>query len=766
MFKKFLKLIAIGIFLINISNTKAFSATKGTIKNIEFNGNQRINDIVINSYLEIEIGEIYNKDKVNQTIKNLYKSDLFENVNAKYKNRTLTFILKENPVVNKVFLEGNDKLTDEILLTEISIARRSIFTKSKVKNDIKRITDLYRRSGRFSAKVDAKIIKEKGNRVNIVFEINEGKKAKVKKIFFIGNNKFDDATLKETLFTKEAKYLRFGTGEVYDPERLEYDKELLRRFYYSKGYADFETLSVIGEIKTDKSGFYVSFLLEEGIKYKFGEVNIVNYVKKFDTSIIEKKMKIKSGKTFNGDLLNNTVDKMVAEMGKHGYAFVDIEPRLKKDKERQIIDIDFIVHPVRKVYIGRIDIRGNLRTLDEVIRRELRIQEGDPYNSTKIERSLQRLRNLGFFKNVTIQKQQGTVKNQIDLIVEVEEQKTGELNFGVGYSTVNGANVNIGVKEKNLLGTGRRLSFDWVRSEYTGKFNFGYGKPYFLDRDLFAGFDVFYLDKERRDTVGYDQLSYGGSLNFSYNITEYLGHSVYYNYYKEDISNIDTDYNGIITAGETSTSLVGQSLMYDRRDNIYSPREGFYLKWTLDYAGIEGDKEFTKNTGKFAVYTPVYFDDLIFKVGLKGGVADGNGEALNPNDGFYLGGYSLRGFEYAGIGPRTIVDGTNSAKGGNALGGKRYYTGEAELKFPLGLPKEYQISGSLFINAGTVTGIDDDTNVNKALIVDSGSIRSAYGLNISWFSPMGPIGFDFSKVIKKESYDIEENFRFSFGSNF
>ena len=376
------------------------------------------------------------------------------------------------------------------------------------------------------------------------------------------------------------------------------------------------------------------------------------------------------------------------------------------------------------------------------------------------------MRNLGYFKDVKITKNQGVARNQIDLTIEVVEQKTGELNFGIGYSTVDGANVNIGIKEKNLMGTGRNLSFDWLYSQYTGKVNFGYGKPYFMNRDLFAGFDLFYVDEKNRDSISYDKLSFGGSLNTGYNITEYLSQRVYYNYFREEISNLDSNYTNIITAGNTITSSIGQSLAYDRRDNIYNPHNGFYLKWTLDYAGVGGDKYFTKNTGKFSAYTPVYFENLIFKIGLRGGNVDGNGEALNPNDGFYLGGYSLKGFEYAGIGPRTIDSVTNSPKNGKAIGGKNYYVGEAELKFPLGFPKEYQISGSLFINAGTVTGVDDDVNLNKALIADTGSIRSAYGFNISWISPMGPIGLDFSNVIKKESYDIEENFRFSFGSNF
>jgi outer membrane protein insertion porin family len=607
---------------------QAVATENNKIKQIVFKGNQRINDVIIQSYLETTIGDRYNRDKVNSSVKNLYKSDLFEDVRVNYRNSILTFTFKENPVISEVYFEGNKKLSNDVLSNEISLTKRSIFTKSKLKNDIKRINDLYRRIGMFSAKIDGKIIKEEGNRIKVVFEINEGKKAKVLKIFIIGNEKISDDTLKSEIFTKEAKYLRFSSLDVYDPERLEYDKELMRRYYFSKGYADFEVLSVVGEIKPELDGFYVTFLVKEGVKYKFGDINIINEVKKLDASILQKKIKIKKGRTFNGNLLNNTVDTMIAEMGKHGYAFVDIEPKITKDKQTQIVNVDFVIHPVRKVYIGRINIKGNVRTLDEVIRRELRIQEGDPYNSTKIDRSLQRLKNLGYFKDVKITTTQGAVRNQIDLTIEITEQKTGELNFGVGYSTVNGANVNVGLKEKNLMGTGRKLSFDWLYSEYTQKVNLGYGKPYFLDRNLYAGFDVFYIDEEDRDSLGYNKFSYGGSLLTSYNITEYLMQQVYYNYFQTRISGLRLNYMNILEAGDTTTALVGQSLTYDRRDNIYNTREGYFVQWSLEYAGFNGDREFMKNLGSAAVYTPIYFDNLIFKIGAKGGVADGLGEPL------------------------------------------------------------------------------------------------------------------------------------------
>jgi len=763
--KKIITATLLFLFFATISNP-SHAVNINKITKIKIQGTERIGPEIVKSYLEVKKYGYYNKKKVNQSLKNLYQTELFEDVQITFKWNTLIVKVKENPIISDIVFEGNKSVNDDILMGEISLYRRAIFSKTKLKKDVQKIISLYEKSGRFLATVEPKIIKKKDNRVTLIFEIHEGKKAKVKKIFIIGNEKFNDDKLKDIIFTKEAKFLGFSAGELYDPERLEYDKELLRRFYFSKGYADFEIISLIGEITPKKDGFYITILIKEGVKYNFGKISVTNHIKKFDKTLVEKKIKIKEGQVFNADRMNKTIDKMIEEMGKHGYAFVDVEPKTTKNRENRIIDINFIIHPTRKVYIGRINIIGNTRTLDEVIRRELRIQEGDPYNSTKILRSKQRLQNLGYFKRVEINKTTGDQLNKVDLTIEVKEQKTGELNMGVGYSTVEGANVNLGIREKNVLGTGRKLSLDWMRSESVTKTTLGYGKPYFLNREVFAGFDVFYKKVDDKDSIDYDKKSYGGSVDFSYEITEYLTHKVFYSNFKEEIYNISPLYSGSLDDTKKTTSLIGESFYYDRRDSKFEPHKGIYLNWNTSRAGLGGDKHYLSNTGTATGYIPVIFDELVFKTELRGGYIDGTGEPIAMEDAFYLGGYSFRGFKPAGIGPRTVNSTTNSAKGGSAIGGKEYYIGEAEIRFPLGLPREYRIFGSFFANSGTLTGVDDGNSVDKTRIIDDKSLRAACGFSVSWSSPIGPIVLDFAKILEREEYDVPQNFNLGFRGSF
>ncbi|HSQ98016.1 MAG TPA: outer membrane protein assembly factor BamA [Rickettsiales bacterium] len=736
------------------------------IKSTEIIGNERIDKVIIDNYLKLDKNSIYSQDNVNNYIKTLYETGLFKKVNIDYKNSKLIIKVIENPFITEIDFDGNKKIDDEILLSEISSTKRSVFNKNKLSNDVKRILDLYRRSGRFLATVNPQIIDEGSNRIKLVFEINEGKPAKIRKIYIIGAKVFDERDLKAELNSKESKILRFGASEVYDPARIEYDKELLRRFYFSKGYADFEVLSAVGEINQENRWFDITFLIDEGEKYKFGNITITNNIKDVKDERLKKVVKIKKDKIFNANLLNTSVDNITTELAKEGFVFVDVKPMISKNTKDRTIDVDFVIDESPRIYVGEIKIIGNTRTYDDVIRRELRLEEGDPFSLTRFNRSIQRINNLGYFEKVNVTKERGDQPNKLNILIEVQEKKTGELQFGIGYSTTDGANATIGVTENNLLGLGQSLSLNIMYAKYTKNISLSYGKPYFMGRDLYAGFNLFYKKDEDEYSVDYKETTYGGGVNAVYSITEYLDQKLFYSIYRDKISDISEDYDGIITEGDKVTSSVGQSLYYDRKDSRFDPTKGFSLSWTVEYAGIGGDKNYLKNTANANFYVPIWPSIITLRLGAKGGVIDGIGESVNPTDAFYLGGNSLKGFTYGGIGPRTIDSDTGSAKDGSAIGGKRYYVGDAEVKFPLGLPKEYGIYGSFFINAGTLTGVDGSSTLNKNRIVDSGSIRSAAGFSLSWRSPMGPLSFDFSKVLKKESYDESQNFAFSFGTSF
>jgi outer membrane protein insertion porin family len=726
-------------------------------------GNERLDEESILSYLNIPD---IKKGSLQKSLKKLYESDLILEAKIYKSGDKIIVEIKENPIVSEIKIIGNKKMEDEALQSEISLKKRAVFTKSKLQSDLKRLSDLYLKSGRFLTKIEPKIIQKDQNRVEVIFEIFEGPKAKIADINFIGNAAFNDQDLLDEVSTSKSKWWKFlSSSDSYDSDRIEFDKEKLRRFYGSKGYADFNVISSIAQIAPTKDKFFITFLMEEGPRYHVGEINIINHIAKFDESILNNKILVKTNKIFNSELVEKTVDDMVEVMSDKSYAFANVEPVLKRDHDKKIIDIDFVINESPRIYIDQIEIIGNTRTLDQVIRRELRMREGDPYNLNKINRSKQRLQNLGFFENVEFKTNRIENSNKVNLVVEVKEKKTGELNLGIGYSTVNKVTTNAGIRERNLFGTGQDIGINVQKafSLFTTEIN--YTKPYFMGRAIDVGFDLFKYQMDKRNTLVYDQDSNGLVVRADYSMTEFLGHQVRYSINDQTISGISPYASvGIRNlAGTYMSSGVGQSFSYDRRDNKMNPRNGFYISISQDYNGLGGDINTLKHEGSAGAYIPTFSDNYILKFLARGGNIDGIGQDVRSNYGFFLGGNNFRGFEYAGMGPRALNSGYGY--GGDVIGGKTYYVGTAEFMFPLGLPKELGINGILFSDNGTVTGVDNISKQNVQ-IADSGSIRSSYGLSIAWASPMGPIRLDFSKIAKKEYYDRTQAFRFSFGTSF
>ena len=733
---------------------------------ITIKGNERVDSDTVNSYLDVLGLEKKSPKAVQDSLKKLYESDLFLESKIYYSGKGVVVEVKENPIVSEVKFVGNKKIEDDALQAEVTLKKRAIFTKAKLQGDLKRINEIYLKSGRFLTKIEPKIIQKEQNRIELIFDIYEGQKAKIGDLYFVGNESFSDADLISEISTKQSKWWKFlSSSDTYDSDRIEYDKERLRRFYGSQGYADFAAISSIAQIAPTKDKFFITFLLEEGIKYDIGEINIVNHVEKFDEKILTKEILIKKGRSYNSELIEKTIDKMIEIMSEKSYAFANIEPVLKRNREKKIIDIDFVINETPRIYIDQISISGNTRTLDEVIRRELRIREGDAYNINKINRSKQRLENLGFFEKVDFNTKRVGETDKVNLEIVVKEKKTGELNLGLGYSTVNRVTTNAGIKERNLFGTGQEIGVNVQKSfaSFSGEVN--YTKPYFMGRQIDVGFDLFKYQMSKRNTLVYDQDSSGLTVRGGYSITEFLTHQLRYTLSQQSIGNIDANASVAIQnlKGDFTNSGVGQSLTYDKRDNRMNPKNGYYISLSQDFTGLGGDIKTIKHEGSAGYYTPTFNDNFILKFLARGGSIKGIGQDVRSNYGFFLGGNNFRGFQYAGLGPRSVTNG--SAVGGSAIGGKNYYVGTAEFMFPLGLPKELGINGILFSDNGTVKGVDPISRTDSE-VTDSGSMRSSYGFSLAWASPLGPIRLDFARVAKKEAYDQTQNFRFSFGTNF
>lgn len=755
-----MRIVLTFLFCFCLIGSAAIAAGNSTIiRKIEVRNNQRVEAATILSYVTMSVGDKFNRDKLNEAIKDLYSTELFSNINAEMAGSTLIFKVQENPIVNRVAFEGNKRINDEVIKGQISIVPRSVYTKSKIQSDVLVIQDLYRKSGRYSARVEPKIVQLDKNRVDVVFEIKEGKKATVGHIYFIGNKNFSSHDLRRVMNTKESHWYSFYSGsDSYDPDRLAYDKELLRKYYTSKGYADFNVASIVSEITEDRESFIVHISLEEGEKYRFGDIKVDSQLPDINKETFHKEIKTETGEVYDSKLIEETVDEITSYLNNIGYAFVEVSPEYDRDLKSRKMGVTYSIKEGPKVYIGKINVTGNVRTLDKVIRREMRVAEGDPFNASKLRRSQQRIQNLGFFDKADIQTEQGDEADRANVKIDVAERSTGELNFGAGFSTSEGAIGSASIRERNLLGTARDLKLSLQKSSRGDQVDIGFVEPYFMDKDLALGTNVYNITRDNTDQSSYSSITQGGTVNASYSLTENLRHTVRYTLSTVDISNIQNNASTYVReqVGKTVTSSVGHVIAYDKRDNKFDPKDGYLLTLSQDLAGLGGDSKYLRNEARAAYYTPVIRDDVIYNAGLRAGyIAGWGGQNVRINDRFFMGGASLRGFRDAGIGPRDSVS-------SDALGGNVYYIATTGLSFPVGLPEELGFRGELFVDAGSLYDVDS----TGATILDKSSLRASAGIGISWISPLGPIRVDISEPFLKESFDKTQIVRFDFGTRF
>lgn len=746
----------------------------GVVQRILVEGNERIELATVVSYLPIQVGETVDSAKLDMALKALYRTDLFSDVRISLNGGDLTITVVENPIINRVIFEGNSGMKEDKLRDEVSVRPRGIFTRSKVQQDVQRIIELYRRSGRISATVTPQIVELPQKRVDLVFKIDEGPKSGVLRVNFLGNREFSDNDLRDVVVTEQSTWYKFFSSNAnYDPDRLEYDKEQLRKHYRNRGFYDFRVASAVAELAPDKNGFVITYTLDEGPEYRFGEIKVDSELKKLNTDILKQLLPIRSGELYQDEKIEQATDALTFAAGAAGFAFVDVRPRYTPNKANNTVDVTFQVNEGPRVYVDRIDIVGNTQTLDYVIRREMNVVEGDAYNRALVDRSRNQIRALGFFKDVTIDEIPGSAPDRTGLQVKVEEQPTGELSFSAGYSSVDQVVLDLGVTQRNFRGRGQNVRARVSVGSLRKQVDFSFTEPRFGGRDLQAGIDLYSYTYDLTDYSSYKTSTIGAGLRLGFPLTLNSRMGLRYTL-RSDKVEIDPTFCDptapLVSVtlcsqrGSYLTSLVGYTWRLDRRNDPINPTRGFYADISQDLAGVGGDVNYLRTEVSGAWYYG-FNKDFILSVTGSGGVVEGwNGDSVRVNDRFYKGGNSFRGFQTAGIGPRDVTY-------DDALGGKIYGIGSVELTVPTFLPEQYGIKAALFSDFGTLGKLDaeDKRTITGALdpnVRDDLSLRASAGLSVFWRSPMGPIRFDFSRILTKEDYDRTETFRFSTSTRF
>ena len=766
---------------------------------VEVRGSQRIEPDTIRSYMTIKPGDLYNEEIVDQSLKILFNTGLFADVAIRYENSGLIVFVVENPIINRVDFEGNKALKTDKFEEEVELRPRSVYTRSKVQADVQRLVELYRRSGRFSAKIEPKVIRQPQNRVDLIFEISEGPTTGVSSINL----------LKGKLVTQESKWWKFFSSEdSYDPDKLAYDREQLRKFYLDEGYADFQVISAVAELTKDGSNFIITYVLDEGIEYKFGEATIRSSLPNMDTDTLLPLIDHRKGNKYKATDIDSSIDNITFAVGEDGYASADVRPRVKRNKDEAIIDIVYIIEEGPRVYIETVNINQNTRTRDEVIRRELRVLEGDAYNKVLIDRSETKIKSLGYFKEVEVSVRPGSTQDRMIVDFDVEEQPTGELSIGAGFSSAESLLLEIGISERNLLGRGQSIKFNIANSERRKQFEIGFTQPYFLGRRMSAGFDIFHIDNDYRRYSSYRSMQSGASLRAVWPMSDFSNLSVFYRYFQEEISSylFDSGYN-LADDYNADKSEIGYSYVIDTRDDYIDTTSGWTFSFGQDLAGLLGDSEYIRSTTGGKYYYEIA-QNWVLNVGANAGyVYNYSNKKLRINDRFFKGGTTFRGFDRAGVGPKELI--TDRPRGAEF-----FAIGTIELTVPIGLPDEFGLKTAIFSDFGII-GKNDDTDrvlnnqqaqqilsdendpfydpiavinsdygsLNDACAIDSvglnekygtlctrfvddATFRATVGITLNWNSPFGPIRFDIGRDVASEDYDDAKFFRFSGGTRF
>ncbi|MGA0543268.1 outer membrane protein assembly factor BamA [Neotabrizicola sp. VNH66] len=739
-----------------------------SFSNVQVQGNERVDAATILSYAGIKRGAEVTAGGLNDAYQRIVASGLFEAVEIVPQGSTLVIKVVEYPFVNVINFEGNARIKDEELAKIIQSKSRRVYSPSTAEADAAAIAEMYRVRGRMAATVEPKIIRRDGNRVDLVFEITEGKVVEIERLSFVGNRAFSDRRLRQILETKQAGFLRnLIQRDTFVPERLELDKQVLTDFYRSRGYIDFEVLDASAEFSRERDATFVTFTLREGLPYTIGDVTTVSEVDGLSAEEFATVQKIKAGQTWSPTLIDNNIARMENLALKKGANFVRVEPRITRDDRNQRVNIEFAITRGEKVFVERIDIEGNATTLDQVVRRQFRTVEGDPFNAREIRQSAERIRALGFFSDAQVTAEPGSSPDQVVVNVDVEEQPTGSLGFGLSYSVTSGIGANISFSESNFLGRGQALSVSISTTSDNQNTSISFREPSLLGRDLSFSVGAYYRTSES-DYTNYDTRNIGLSFGLGFPVGEQSSVSLGYKLSQDKLYDISSDSSAIIQRegargknGALITSAITLDYEFDNRITGLNPDSGTLLRFGQEIGGLGGDTQYLTTT-LFAMHERrVFQGDVTLRVIGEGGYITALGDEGTRVTNRFFGRGKMRGFEPNGFGPRDLAATNQDALGGNAFAVARF-----EAEFPLGLPEEYGILGGAFLDVGSVWSLEDTTGTGGAIVDDGFNPRVAIGLSVLWDTPIGPLRFDFSKALKKEDYDKEQSFDLTIQTKF
>lgn len=749
---------------------QAPTATTDRIERIQVAGNERIEVATVISYLTVRLGDPFNPALIDASLKMLFSTGLFSDVVMERDGNNLIIRVTENPVINRIVFEGNSRLDRDDLLEEAQLRPRMVYTRARVREDVQRIIELYRRSGRFAAVVEPKIIILEQNRVDLVFEITEGPKSRVSRINFVGNKVFSDRNLRGELATKEARWWKiFTSNDTYDPDRQAFDRELLRQHYLSKGYADFRVVSAVAELTPDQRDFFITFTVHEGERYRFGKISVDSKVRDLPEEVFINFVRMKEGQIYNAKRIEDTVDLMTETGGLLGYAFLDVRPDIRRVRDQRILEVTFHIEESPRTYVERIEIHGNVRTLDKILRREFRLTEGDAFSSARINRSETRLNALGFFRKVEIEQVQGSQADRVVIDVTVEEQATGELSLGLAFSSFESFLIDFSITERNLLGKGQELRLGASFSSRRKQIDLGFTEPYFLGRELAAGVDLFRTEFDSFQESSFQTTSTGGALRSGFRLDEFIQLGLRYTIRRDvvRVNSLTSSPFVLAATGSNTTSAVGYSIFFDTVNNFLRPSRGTSFRFNQDFAGLGGSIKYIRSTLEYDFYRPLV-GNFIFHLGADAGFIEGIGQNIRINDRFFLGNPRMRGFDVAGIGPVDTLT-------GDFLGGNLFYAATTGIAIPLGAAaEEMGIQLAVFADVGALSKVDlgnldfdvFGNPIDPGRVFSAGTPRVAVGIGVIWQSPFGPFRIDFAEAIKKERFDRTQFLQFNIGTTF
>ncbi len=754
-------------------------AVAATISKVVVEGKQRVEDETVAAYLQIGPGDAFDAVKVDESIKALFESGLFSDVSITQRGTVLVVRVVENPLVNVVNFEGNSEVDDETLSKEVEVRERMIFTRARAQSDTRRILAVYQRKGYYNVRVAPKLIRLADNRVNLVFEITEGDETVVRNVVFEGNQSFSDNALRGVVATKEYTWWRFlGNSSTFDPDRVEYDKELLRRYYLKNGFADVQILSADPRLSVDSSSFTIEYRIQEGPRYSVADVAVNVGDANLDADGLTQVVKTGVGDTYDASKVDKTVENLTLEASKQGYVFAKVEPKVDRETGANQVRLTYDITEGPRTYVERIEIIGNTRTRDEVIRRELRLFEGDAFNRTLVERARRRLTALDFFEKVEFNEREGSAPDKVVLEIAVAEKSTGSISFSAGYSSTETVVGSVELSERNLFGRGQQLKLNTSLSFKRQTLDFSFTEPYFLGMPIAAGVDAFATRTDNRRYSSYKSEQIGGALRAGFRLDEYS--SVNFKYYlaRRNVSNIsvkDAAPAIISQEGTDWKSALSATYTWDDLDNPSRPSSGLRAQLEGEVAGLGGDDQYASLEGHLWYFAPLLDEQVVVKFEANAGYLLPFNDEVPLQDRYFKGADSFRGFAKSGVGPRQIG---NDGKY-DAIGGTTYAIGTVEAVFPLGLPESFGIEGTVFSDFGTVFGSNEDsvaagtgTCVGSAsysgdcTVSDSVAFRASIGAGIIWQSPFGPLRLEAAYPILKEKYDDTEWFRFSIGTRF